>query len=192
MINLRTLTKLVCPMLVAVLASCSPDAPTQPQAPQASASLVDGLVGTVDAVVGTAGGAIGGTIGSVAPALLVCPTANSYTSTKVIGPAGGVIKVGPHTFTVPTGALTTNVKITASAPAGSYVKVDFQPEGLRFAKSTQLTLSYRECGFVEGLLLRVAYVDEGRILELVGSSNSILSQTVTGKVDHFSGYAIAF
>ena len=192
MVNLRTLAKLVCPMLVAVLASCSPDAPTQPRAPQASASLVDGLTGTVDGVVGTTGGAIGGVIGSVAPSLLVCPTANSYTSTKLIGPAGGVIRVGPHTFTVPTGALAASVKITATAPAGNYVNVEFQPEGLRFAKSAQLALSYRECGFVEGLLLRVAYVDEGRILELVGSSNSILTQTVTGKVDHFSGYAIAF
>lgn len=185
MLNPRTLAKLICPMLVVVLASCSTDTPTQPAVPQANASLVDG-------VVGTAGGAIGGTIGSVAPALLVCPTAKSYSASKVIGPAGGVIKVGPHTFTVPTGALAASVKITATAPAGNYVNVEFQPEGLRFAKSAQLALSYRECGFVEGLLLRVAYVNEGRILELVGSSNSILTQTVTGKVDHFSGYAIAF
>jgi len=185
MLNPRTFAKLATALLLAVVASCSPDAPTQPAAPQANASLIDGVVGTT-------GGAVGGTIGTVAPQLLVCPTTKSYSSSKVIGSAGGAIKVGPHTFTVPAGALASNVKITATAPAGDFVNVEFQPQGLRFAKSAQLALSYRECGLAEGLLLRVAYVVDGRILELVGSSNSVLTQTVTGKVDHFSGYAIAW
>jgi hypothetical protein len=186
MVNLRTLAKLVCPMLVVVLASCSPDTPTQPQAPQASASLVDGLVGTV-------GGTVGSTVGSVAPKLLACPTTQSYTATQVIGPLGGVMKVGPHAFVVPPGALASDVKITATAPAGDYAVVDFQPQGLRFAKPTSLTLSYSNCGLVQGLLLRVAYVGDNRsILELVQSSNNVFSRTVSGRVDHFSGYAIAW
>jgi len=193
MVKLRALMKLALSLFVVALASCAPDSPTQPAAPRPNASLVDGLIGTVDGVVGTTGGAVGGVIAVVAPQLLVCPTSKSYSSTKTIGRYGGTINVGPHTFTVPAGALDSSVKITASAPAGDYVKVDFQPQGLRFAKSASLSLSYRECGLVEGLLLKVAYVsDQQKILELVGSSNSILNQTVTGKIDHFSGYAIAF
>ena len=193
MFNPRTFAKLGSAFLFAVVVSCAPDTPTQPAASRASASLVGDLGGTVDGVVGTTGGAVGGVVAVVAPQLLVCPTSKSYSSTKTIGRYGGTINVGPHTFTVPAGALDSSVKITASAPAGDYVKVDFQPQGLRFAKSASLSLSYRECGLVEGLLLKVAYVsDQQKILELVGSSNSILNQTVTGKIDHFSGYAIAF
>jgi len=74
------------------------------------------------------------------------------------------------------------------------VVVDFQPQGLRFAKSTTLSLSYRDCGLVQGLLLKTAYVDDNRgILEILSSSkNNALARTLTSKVDHFSGYAIAF
>jgi len=185
MLNLRTLAKLAPALLLGVAVSCSPDTPTQPAAPRASASLVDGLVGTV-------GGTVGGVAGSVAPQLLACPVSQSYTASRVIGPAGGVIKVGPHTFVVPAGALASNVTITATAPAGNYVVVDFKPQGLRFALPTALTLSYQNCGLVQGLLLGVAYVDDSRsILEFVTSSNNIFTRTITGKVDHFSGYAVA-
>jgi hypothetical protein len=172
-------------LLALTLASCSPDTPTQPAAPAPNASLVDGLVGTV-------GGTLGGVVGSVAPGLLSCPTTKSYSSTQVVGPAGGVIRVGPHALTIPAGALASKVRITATAPAGDNVLVEFAPHGLRFAKPTSLALSYRECGLVQGLLLQVVYVDDHRsILELVTSSNNIFTRTVVGRVDHFSGYAVA-
>ena len=172
-------------LLVAIVAGCSADSPTQSSAP-ARPDLIGGLVGTV-------GGTVGGVVGSVAPGLLACPTSNSYTTTKVVGKLGGTVKVGPHTLTIPAGALSANTTITATAPAGQYVEVQFQPHGLRFAKPAALTLSYQQCGLVSGLLLDIAYVgDDYAILQLFGASNNILSRTLTTKTDHFSSYMVAY
>ena len=174
-------------VVVAIAAGCSTDSPTQaPAAPAANPDLIGGLVGTV-------GGTLGGVVGSVAPGLLACPTTYSYTATKVVGKLGGTVKVGPHTLTIPSGALSANTTITATAPAGKYVEVQFQPHGLRFAKPTTLTLSYKQCSLVPGLLLDVAYVgDDNQILELFGASNNILARTLTTKTDHFSSYMVAY
>ncbi|HKG93930.1 MAG TPA: hypothetical protein VKA84_18620 [Gemmatimonadaceae bacterium] len=182
----RTLSRFAAiAVAAAVIAGCSAESTTQPQ-PVANPDLIGGLIGTV-------GGTVGGVVGSVAPGLLACPTSNSYTATKVIGKSGGTIKVGPHTLTIPSGALSANTTITATAPAGQYVEVQFQPHGLRFAKATTLTLSYQQCGLVSGLLLDVAYVDDSyQILQLFGASNNILARTLTTKTDHFSSYAIAY
>jgi hypothetical protein len=123
--------------------------------------------------------------------LLSCSTPAYGSVTKTIGPAGGVMAVGPHTFVVPPLALSKNVAITMTAPKGSNVHVDFEPAGLRFERSTSLTLSYKHCT-LPPLLPHVVYVgDRLNILELVPSVFDALTRTVTGKVDHFSGYAIA-
>ena len=124
--------------------------------------------------------------------LLSCKVTQSYSASKTIGPAGGSLKVGPHTLTVPAGALSQEVLISASAPAGQTVQVHFEPEGLRFALPTSLTMSYSQCGLVDGLLLRVVYVnDQQSILEVLPSIANLLNRTVTGKVGHFSNYALA-
>jgi hypothetical protein len=177
-------------LLVAVAAGCSMDAaPTQPVAPRPDAALVGDLLG---GVVGTVGGTVGGVVGGVLPDLLACPSTTSYATTRVVGPAGGVIKVGPHSLSIPPLALSRNVEITAVAPAGDIVAVDFQPHGLRFARPTALTLSYQQCGLLQGLLFHVVYLDDDRnILEVLSSVNNVFSRSVTGKLDHFSAYAIA-
>lgn len=134
-------------------------------------------------------GLLGNTLSSLT--LVSCQTPSYGSVTKTIGPAGGVMAVGPHTFVVPPNALSKNVAITMTAPKGSSVRVEFQPEGLRFEAPTALTLSYKHC-LLPPLLPRVVYVGERlNILELVPSAFSTLTRTVTGKVDHFSGYAIA-
>ena len=189
MINLRTLTGLAAALLVVVAMGCSTDAPTQTTTPQPNAALVGDLLG---GVVGTVGGTVGGVVDGVLPGLLACPSKTSYATTRVVGPAGGVIKVGPHYLTIPPLALSSNVEISAVAPAGDIVAVDFKPHGLRFARPTALTLSYQECGLVQGLLMYVVYVDDDRkILEVLSSTNNVFARSVTGKLDHFSAYAIA-
>ena len=134
--------------------------------------------------------------------LLSCTVTQSYSASKTIGPSGGSLRVGPHTLTVPAGALSQDVQISASAPAGKTVQVHFEPEGLRFALPTSLTMSYSQCGLVDGLLLRVKEEDFDRIfdinvddqqniLEVLPSIANLLNRTVTGKVGHFSNYALA-
>lgn len=184
---LRTLTALTAALLIAFTAACSDNAPTAPaQAPELS--LIGDLTGTLT-------GVVGGVLKPVT-GLLKCDVRETSTATRVIGREGGVIKVGPHTLIIPRDALTSNETITATAPKGDVVAVEFQPHGLKFARPTVLTMSYQECGLVKTLLKRlnprIVYVDENRnILETLISLPDLLRQTVTAKTDHFSSYMVA-
>jgi hypothetical protein len=123
--------------------------------------------------------------------LYKCSTPSFGSVTQYVGRSGGVVKVGPHSLVIPAGALDRTVAITASTEAGDVVKVDFQPEGLRFASPATLRLSYAHCPRPP-LLPRVVYVDNLlSILELLPALNDFGSDRVTTKLRHFSGYAIA-
>lgn len=124
--------------------------------------------------------------------LLTCSNNPGYGSvTKTIGPLGGTIAVGPHSLVIPPRALAEPTAITATAPAGSLVRVDFEPHGLRFSAPTALTLSYRHC-LLPPLSPRIVYLDDAnKISEVLQPSTSLLRGTVTGKLDHFSGYVVA-
>ena len=164
---------------VMIAAACSTEAPVSPVAPN---------LGLLDPVTTLIGGLVKG--------LTACPTSVSYAATKTIGTAGGTIVVGPHSFYVPSGALSSNVSITATAPAVQHAKVGFAPAGRQFAKATTLTMSYKQCGLVNGLfsklLLKIVYVDNNNnVLEVLPSVMNLLKQNVTAPVKHFSAYALA-
>jgi len=106
----------------------------------------------------------------------------------------GTINVGAHSLWIPEGALDTAVTITAVAPSDTLRHVRFQPEGLTFQGSTWLTLSYEGCNLLGSLApKRIAYTnDVFEILEYILSFDNLWSQKVTGRVQHFSEYAIAW
>ncbi|HUF26618.1 MAG TPA: hypothetical protein VMM18_06520 [Gemmatimonadaceae bacterium] len=168
--------------------SCSErGTPVEPAVPESSA-LPGGLTGTVTDVGGSLLGATTGLVTGV----LACPSSETYTTSQVVGRDGGTIKVGPHTLLIPPRALSGDVEITATAPAGSVTTLRFEPHGLRFERPTALTMSYAHCGLISGLTKRVVYVDgELRILEVLPSVNDLFRRRVTGKLDHFSAYAVA-
>lgn len=143
-----------------------------------------------------AGGARGSLLGPVFGELgLVSCTPMPYDSvTQVVGPLGGVLQVGPHSLSIPAGALSEDVSITAVAPSDTINFIRFQPEGLVFDKKATLTMSYANCGLLGGLLpAHIAYTgDDLGILELLKTTTQILSQTVQGTLRHFSGYAVAW
>ncbi|HET7790389.1 MAG TPA: hypothetical protein VFK78_06280 [Gemmatimonadales bacterium] len=126
--------------------------------------------------------------------LLACTPLPYDSVTDTIGPAGGTIQVGPHTFTVPPGSLDSNVAITAVMDADSINAVRFQPQGLQFQNPALLTLSYANCNLLFGLLPKhVAYVNDSlQILDYLPSSGNAFQQTITGHVQHFSEYAVAW
>ena len=200
--NSRALSTLIIGLTLSVSAACSSDnAPLAPPVAQAdadsavaltsapNASLLGGLLGGVTSTVtGTLGGVTGG--------LISCNVRQTSYGAEWIGPSGGIVRVGPHALVIPSGALRSYTRITATAPKGNTVLVDFEPHGLKFAKPTALSLSYKECGLtgtlLGGLLLDVVYVDDSKsILEVLPSLNDLLNQRVIGRVDHFSGYALA-
>ena len=186
-----SLKALLIAALLAVPMGCdAPSAPQQPLQPplQPQASLLGGVIGVVGGVVGV--------VVDVASALLsplVCPTDQSYTATRTIGRNGGTLKVGPHTLTIPSGALSQDTRITATAPRGSYAEVQFQPHGLTFKRDVTLSVSYAKCGLLQKNNPPViVYADDDRnILEILKSTLDTRQKTVTGKTDHFSSYILA-
>lgn len=159
-----------------VVVSCAE--PTNP-APRPQAGLFDGdLIGDVTQRTG----------------LLQCTPLPYDSVTQTIGPEGGTILVGPHSFTVPAGALDMAVTITAVTPSDTINRVQFQPEGLVFNAYTTLRMSYANCNLLGSLLpKRIAYVSPDlTILDYLPSLDNVLTQTVRGKIQHFSEYALAW
>jgi len=138
---------------------------------------------------------VGGLLNGLLGTLLQCQALPAASVTQVIGSKGGVIKIGPHSFTVPAGALSTDVAITATIPPGKNARVVFfEPSGLQFAQPATLILSYRGCSLL-GVILpkKIAIVDDNLgILGYLLSLDNILSDQVSGKVPHFTGYAVAW
>lgn len=162
-----------------VVLSCTdattPIEPTPTPAPEA------GLLGDL--------GELGGLTG-----LLQCTPMETYTTTRWVGPLGGTIHVGPHRLYVPYGALNRPVRITATAPSGTVNLIQFEPHGLEFERPAYLTMSYANCGLLGWLLPgHIAYVSgDLNILELLPGLPNPWRQVVTSRLDHFSGYAVAW
>ena len=160
-------------VIVLVVAGCTDRALMSPPAPQAS--LIGDLLG--------------------APGLLQCSDLAYASATQTIGSAGGVIRVGPHTLSIPAGALSAPVAITGALVTGRGVNaVHFEPEGLTFARSASLTMSYANCNLLGRLLpKRIAYVSDAlNLVSYLLSIDNMLGTKVTGRVNHFSNYAVAW
>jgi hypothetical protein len=126
--------------------------------------------------------------------LLQCSPLPYDSVTQTIGPEGGTLQVGPHTLSVPPGALAEPVSITAVAPSSSVRSVRFEPSGLTFGQPAALTMSYANCGPLTTLYpKRIAYTtDHLEILSYLASFDNWPTLTVTGQLEHFSTYAVAW
>jgi hypothetical protein len=135
---------------------------------------------------------VGDLLGGVG--LLRCTPMPAASASKVIGPAGGSIQVGPHVLVIPPGALSQSVTIRAEAPSDYVNSVRLYPEGLRFNSAASLTMSYANCNLLGRLLpKRIAYTTEGlNILSYLLSIDNIFKKNVTGRLEHFSRYAVAW
>ena len=154
---------------------CGDRMPTAPQSPAPSADLIGSLLG--------------------ATGLLKCSNLPYATTTQTIGSGGGTLSVGPHTLVIPPGALAQPTTITMTLPTGLGVNaVQFQPAGLRFQKPAALTMSYANCSLLGKLLPKqIAYTtDNLQILYYLLSLDNLLSKYVTGQVNHFSTYVVAW
>lgn len=171
---MKALRYLALVLVLFIAASCGepPSAPA-PQTPEAS------LIGDLLRPTG----------------LLKCSDLPYAEDTETIGPLGGRLTAGPHTLTIPAGALRQPTTITMSAPTGMGVNiVHFEPEGLEFERGAALTMSYANCNLLGRLLpKRIAYTTPNlNILYYLLSLDNIFTKRVTGKLDHFSDYVIAW
>ncbi|HEX4629232.1 MAG TPA: hypothetical protein VH137_10625 [Gemmatimonadales bacterium] len=126
--------------------------------------------------------------------LLTCSPLPSASVTQTIGPDGGTLQVGPHTLSIPPGALLMPVSITATAPSDTVNRIVFQPQGLTFLQPASLTMSYANCGVLGvGPPEQIVYTTDAlEILESLPSVDDLTAQTATAPLQHFSDYAIAW
>ncbi len=171
--NVTRLRRAALVIAVAALLGCG-EPPLGPVPPPPQASLIGSLL--------------------QATGLLGCTPMPTATATQTVGPAGGVIRIGPHALSIPAGALDAPVTITATAPSDKVNRVQFQPEGLVFQRSAALTMSYANCNLLGTILpKRIAYTSDAlAILSYVLSVDNLFAKNVTGKLNHFSNYAIAW
>jgi hypothetical protein len=80
------------------------------------------------------------------------------------------------------------------APSGTVRQVQFEPDGLTFAKDASLRLSYAGCGILGSLLpKRVVQVDDDlAILDVLPSLDLRSLLSTSARLEHFSGYAVAW
>jgi hypothetical protein len=160
---------------IALVSACGERSPAAPELQTPNPSLIGDLLS--------------------ATGLLKCSDLPYDSATQTIGSSGGTLRVGPHTLTIPAGALASPVTITGAIVTGRKVNaVHFEPDGLRFARSASLTMSYANCNLLGKLVpKRIAYVNGGLdILYYLVSLDNLFAKKVTGRVDHFSDYAVAW
>jgi hypothetical protein len=125
--------------------------------------------------------------------LLRCEPREYEGDAAIIGPQGGTLHIGDHELVIPRGALPEEQLIVGEAPTSSLVDVEFQPEGLTFQRPAQLTLSYKNCDVPAKLDLLMAYLGVGnKILEFPASEDYRSYSEVSGEINHFSRYAVAY
>jgi hypothetical protein len=187
----RRLTSLALAFVLVAGLSCTSDttAPMDPSVEQQQSSPSFGLIGDLtDGLTST----VAGTLGNVTDLLLCSPQKYAVT-TGTIGPKGGEIVVGSHRLIIPKDALSRKTEITAEQIRGKTNSIRFSPEGLRFEKPAELTMSYDNCAVVL-LQKKIVYTNEKlKILEVLKASLDLFKKkTVTAPIDHFSRYAIAY
>ncbi|HEV8264963.1 MAG TPA: hypothetical protein VGQ06_08415 [Gemmatimonadales bacterium] len=172
---MKAIRALVVVLAVAACSDQSPTAVSSPQAPAADPSLIGSLLKPTG--------------------LLSCSPLPYDSVTQTIGPLGGSLRVGSHSLVIPPGALLQPTAITAVQPTGLRTNVvRFQPDGLQFQAPAALTMSYANCSLL-GVLLPKRIVHVSSALQILGyllSVDNLLTKRVTGKLNHFSDYAIAW
>jgi hypothetical protein len=184
--RVRLLTALLVTGLLLVSGSCSTEhSPTGVTAAATAADTAVPIDGAQQSILGTLLRPLG---------LLRCEPLPEARSTRTIGRNGGVIVVGPHSLWIPPGALDRDVTISAYAPSDDVNAIQFSPSGLEFERSAWLTMSYANCNLLGRLLpKRIAYTNSLlEILYYILSIDNIWTRQVTGKVDHFSKYAVSW
>ena len=136
--------------------------------------------------------------------LVSCRPLRYQSVTKRFGPEGGLLEVRHNWLVIPRGALRDTVTITAVTPSDTVALIRFQPEGLRFQKTTFLVAVYDHCRVKHGVTPRIAHVTDAlKVIEFLPSVAALkndprlkrlhdLRHRVVGELQHFSNYAVAF
>lgn len=136
------------------------------------------------------GGGGGGTSrkGEIVP----CIRREALYNSAVIGPEGGVLRVGRNRLVVPAGALQEAHTITGYVPPDTMALVRFEPSGLTFDRPATLIVDVRGCAD-PGPQPDMAYLDDSaQVVEQLPARHDAPEGVVAAEIAHFSGYAVAW
>jgi hypothetical protein len=172
-------------------AGCS-DLPTAPEPEFApSHGLVGDLVGVLGRTVDTTLDVV---VGVLSPVLNRSePLRRDEVVSATIGRNGGTIRLprAGLTVTIPRGALSSNTRITVTAPAGDLMGYEFAPHGLQFEKPVTLTqeITRREAANgLEGIYFEGELQPTVTVLEV--KPVTVSRDHAIFRIDHFSGYGL--
>jgi hypothetical protein len=128
------------------------------------------------------------------------------TVSAVIGEKGGTLSIpaAGFTVTIPAGAVKAPTNFSVTAIKGSMVAYEFGPHGIKFAKSlsAQQDLRVTKWGLLSLRPLVAGYFADRSALDLRNVTALVsevlsgviapLTQQFTFKIDHFSGYVVAW
>lgn len=128
------------------------------------------------------------------PLDLACGVRGMYMVSQRIGKSGGSLRFGNSELKIPSGALASDVTVSATITLGQGVDVQFAPHGLKFAKAAELRVDYTGCTVPAGSAVNVYYTDDqSRITQTMPSAASTSgSRTVRTLTDHFSGFVVGW
>lgn len=125
-----------------------------------------------------------------AGSLVRCVGRGPVDGEAVIGPEGGVLKLGPNSLRVPPGALRRSVTIRARV-LDTIAAIAFEPHGLRFERPAALTLNTAGCAVREEQHPVLLYLDDdGEARETIGGLLDDRKHEFHAPIVHFSVYAI--
>ena len=166
------------------LAACS-DASTSPgaiSAPEAQASAARASVSTT----------------SSASSYLSCPSKQTFTASKVIGPRGGIVAVNGSALAIPPGAVPTPTRFTFTVPASDIMQIEAHAEGVEhyiFQRPVIITIDYSRCASSVDQLgsFSAWYIDTPtrNALSWMGGVDDRLSHRLFFATGHLSGYAVS-
>lgn len=198
----RTLVSALAAAAIAATA-CGDRGPTAPELLK-QAALRSSLLGEL---LEPAVGVIGQVVDALVPPVQRnVPLGSDVTWSFWAGPSGATSSnssVG-MTIVIPRGALSSTKRITVTALAGSPVAYKFEPHGLVFLRPAYLTQNLRGTSAGDLLSLPMLYGayfatdrlelnDDGlaSVTEILPTTTSLLTETVTFPIGHFSGYIVA-
>jgi hypothetical protein len=120
---------------------------------------------------------------------LNCSPRHESNGSALIGPSGGILRIGNNRLIVPAGALTKRVLISGTVPAGKPFQVNLEPHGLQFRKAAGLILDATSCVDVPDI---VYLIDQYTVSGPIRATYSNWWKAIACPIWHFSGYAIAF
>jgi hypothetical protein len=111
----------------------------------------------------------------------------------VIGREGGCLRLGPHSLTIPAGAVDREVTFTISLASTMGVAVDCGPSPFRFNVPVELTLSYAGTQYESSdrqVNLQIFYMANTQACTAMPSHVDVNGKSVSAQLDHFSRYII--